>query len=185
MAIEIEKKYRLTPEQLSEMIRALDEEGAEYVGEDSEENIIYGGGALDRNNSIIRVRRTAGRTVLTYKRRIFNDLPIKQQIEHESDVSNAVEIEAILENLELEKRLVYEKLRKTWNFRSVEIVLDELPFGNYMEIEGSITAIAEAEIMLGIEHFEPEHETYPRLTMRLGTKKDGVIEARFREDLTV
>jgi len=34
-------------------------------------------------------------------------------------------------------------------------------------------------MILGIEDFEVEQETYPRLTVRLGTKKDGVVEARF------
>jgi adenylate cyclase class 2 len=179
MSLEIEKKYRLTPEQVNEVLLALDEEGAEFVGEDLEENIIYGGGVLDEQKAIVRIRRTEDRTVLTYKRRIFNDMPIKQQIEHESEVSNAVEIEAILENLGLEPRVVYEKRRRTWNFRSVEIVLDELPFGLYMEIEGPVMAIAEAEMYLDIGHFEPEHETYPRLTMRLGKRNGDRIEARF------
>ena len=179
MALEIEKKYRVTQEQVAEVLLALEEEGAEYVGEDLEENIIYGGGVLDEQKAVVRIRRTDGRTVLTYKRRIFNDMPIKQQIEHESEVSDAAEVEAILENLGLEPRLVYEKRRRTWNFRSVEIVLDELPFGLYMEIEGSVTAIAEAEMYLGIEHFEPEHETYPRLTMSLGKRNGSMIEARF------
>ena len=48
-----------------------------------------------------------------------------------------------------------------------------------MEIEGSITEIKEAEMILGIEDFEVEQETYPRLTVRLGTKNDGVVETRF------
>jgi hypothetical protein len=61
----------------------------------------------------------------------------------------------------------------------VEVVLDELPFGSFMEIEGPLTAIAEAEMLLGIEDLEVEHETYPRITARLGKLNNGIIEARF------
>jgi hypothetical protein len=48
-----------------------------------------------------------------------------------------------------------------------------------MEIEGAITAIKEAEMLLGIEDLETEHETYPRLTARLGKQVGDKIEARF------
>jgi hypothetical protein len=50
-----------------------------------------------------------------------------------------------------------------------------------MEIEGTITAIKEAEMLLDIEDLETEHETYPRLTLRLGKRNGDVVEARFDE----
>ena len=50
-----------------------------------------------------------------------------------------------------------------------------------MEIEGPLTAIAEAEMLLGIEDLETESETYPRLTEKFGVKNGDVIESRFRE----
>jgi hypothetical protein len=48
-----------------------------------------------------------------------------------------------------------------------------------MEIEGSITAIAEAEMFLGIEYYETEHATYPHLTMKYGVQNEDLVEARF------
>jgi adenylate cyclase, class 2 len=179
MAIEIEKKYRLTKAQKLFVGESLKELNAEYIGEDFEENIIYGGGILSANRAVLRIRKTQDKTILTYKKRIQNDFDSKQQIEHETEIVNAVELEEIIENLGFTPRLVYEKRRKTWKFREVEIVLDELPFGDFMEIEGAMMAIAEAEMFLDIEDFETEHETYPSLTMKLGKQNGNLIEARF------
>ena len=179
MAIEIEKKYRLTEEQREQVLKNLREINADYKGEDFEENSIFQSDFLVENGGVLRIRKIGDRTILTYKKRIRNEFPVKQQIEYETEVGDAEAIGKIVENLGCVKTLVYEKRRKTWHFREVEIVLDELPFGSFMEIEGSITAIAEAEMFLGIEDFEVEHQTYPRLTGRLGKQNGGVIEARF------
>jgi adenylate cyclase class 2 len=179
MAIEIEKKYRLNTRQYARLSSVLEEIGAQLKGEDFEENTLYRGGVLDEKNAVLRVRKIADKTVLTYKRRIQNEFDIKQQIEHETEIADAEEIENIIENLGFIRSLVYEKRRRTWHFRQVEIVLDELPFGLFMEIEGSITAIAEAEMFLGAEAFQVEHETYPRLTAKYGRKNGELIEARF------
>jgi len=116
---------------------------------------------------------------LTFKRRIENQSDVKRQIEYETEISDADATDMLIRELGLQPKLVYEKRRKTWRLRKTEIVLDELPFGLFMEIEGSITAIKEAEMLLGIEDLETEHETYPRLTAQLGNRVGTVVEARF------
>ncbi len=179
MAIEIEKKYRLSGEQKQFVLDALEEFQAEYKGEDYEENTIYGGGVLDDGTAVLRIRRTQDKTILTFKKAVQNEFAVKQRVEHETEVADADEIVKIVENLGFVPRLVYEKRRKTWRFRSVEIVLDELPFGEFMEIEGSITAIAEAEMLLDIEDYATEHATYPHLTMTHGKRDGDLVEARF------
>ncbi|MDQ3798759.1 MAG: class IV adenylate cyclase [Acidobacteriota bacterium] len=180
MAIEIEKKYRLDAARYERLLSALEEIGAEYQGEDFEENTLYRGGVLDEKSAVLRVRKIGARTILTYKRRIQNEFDVKRQIEHETEIASAEEIENIIENLGFVASVIYEKRRRTWRFREVEIVLDELPFGLFMEIEGSsVTAIAEAEMFLAAEDFEVEHETYPRLTAKYGRKNGELVEARF------
>lgn len=179
MSIETEKKYRLDPESKSEVTEALKEMGAEFIRRDFEENVIYSSEHLRDINGAVRLRHVGGRTIFTFKRRVPNDTGVKQQIEHETEVADAESIRSILNELAIEPVLVYEKYRDTWKFRSVEVVLDELPFGTFMEIEGTITSIKEAEILLGIEHLETVPETYPTLTSRLGTRNGDLVEARF------
>lgn len=180
MAIEIEKKYRLNDAQRETVLKNLADIGAEYKGEDFEENILFYGGVLTEKRAVLRLRRIGERTILTYKERVQNDSDIKQQLEYETEIADFDESVKIFESLGFYRSMVYEKRRKTWHFREVEIVLDELPFGNFMEIEGSITAIAEAEILLEAEDFETEHETYPHLTAKFGVKNGNLIEARFK-----
>lgn len=179
MNIETEKKYRLDADSRAEVTEALNEMGAEFSRRDFEENVIYSSAQLREINGAVRLRHVGDRTVLAFKRRVPNDAGVKQQVEHETEVQDAEAIRSILRELQIEPVLVYEKYRDTWKFRSVEVVLDELSFGMFMEIEGSITGIKEAEMLLGIEHLETVPETYPTLTSRLGRRNGELIEARF------
>ena len=179
MGIEIEKKYRLPIERLDAARTALSEAGAELQGTTLEENIIYGGGILDEQSAVLRVRKTPEKTLLTFKRRVEKPSDVKYQIEHESEFLNSDELQSILEVLGFERRIVYEKHRETWIFRNVEIVIDRLPFGLFIEVEGPVDDIRETEMLFVFDQLETEHETYPQLTVRLGSLKHGIIEARF------
>ena len=178
-SLEIEKKYRVQEADLDRIRTELDSIGAEFAGREFEENHIFSSAALRDAAAVVRIRKTDGRVILTYKRRVPSEFDVKTQIEHEVEISDAESAVSILNELGLKQWLLYEKYRDTWKFKSVEIVLDELPFGLFMEIEGPVTGIREAEMLLGLEDLEVEYETYPALTARLGTKTGEVTEARF------
>src|SRR5690349_17316782 len=143
--IEIEKKYRLTAEQRDRVLQRLQEAGAEDRGEEFEENTIYGGGNLKRGTSVLRLRRVGKKALLTYKERIASESPVKQQREEETAVDEAAAMALILDALGFQPVLVYEKRRRTWSLGRTEVVIDELPFGLFMEIEGDEQEIDEAE----------------------------------------
>jgi adenylate cyclase class 2 len=180
MPIEIEKKYRLTNEQREQVLANLKELDAQFLREDFETNLIYGGGILEYQKSVLRIRKTAEKSLLTYKRNIINQTGIKHHIEHETEIADAEAMAQIIESLECRLGLIYEKRRQIWNLQNIEVVLDELPFGMYMEIEGKITDIGLAEMLLEIEDYEVEPETYPKITFDLGEKIGDIIEARFK-----
>jgi adenylate cyclase class 2 len=178
--IEIEKKYRLTLQQRDQVLQRLRDVGAEDRGEEFEENTIYGGGTLKRGTSVLRLRRVGSRALLTYKQRFPNTSAVKQQREDETAVDDPSAMALILDALGFKPVLVYEKRRQTWSLGPTEVVIDELPFGWFMEIESSEQEINDAEASLGIERLPAEHETYPQLTEQHGKRVGDVIEARFR-----
>ena len=182
MAIEIEKKYALTKPQYDEIPGKLHALKAEFAGEDLEENILYFGGPLSAGDAVLRIRNTETRSLLTYKRRLTGDSAVKEQIEYESAIEDPKAVEQIITALGFQKTLVYEKRRKTWNLGQAEVVLDKLPFGLFMEIEGSAEAIADAENLLGAEHFTAVHETYPQLTLIHGKKAGELTIAKFEQE---
>jgi len=179
MPIEIEKKYRLTEEQREFVLRRLPTIGATLVREEFEENTLYSGGGVDVERSVLRLRRVGDCAILTYKKRFPGSSSIKHQSEDETEVDDPDAMDAILEALGFEPAMVYEKRRKTWDLRRAEVVIDELPFGLFMEIEGKESDIASIEAELAIKGLEAENSTYPQLTLKHGTKNGNLIEARF------
>jgi hypothetical protein len=66
-----------------------------------------------------------------------------------------------------------------WNVGAAKVVIDELPFGLFMEIEASEKEIKRVERLLGAKDLPAVMETYPSLTAKLGRNQNGIIEARF------
>ncbi|HEV2827835.1 MAG TPA: class IV adenylate cyclase, partial [Pyrinomonadaceae bacterium] len=136
----------------------------------------------DLSRSILRLRRIGKRAILTYKERFPTRSDIKHQREDETVVADADAMELILEALGFTAALVYEKRRETWKLGSTEIVIDELPFGLFMEIEGTEQDIRDIESKLAIKRLRAEPATYPQLSLKHGTDYGGVIESRFPEN---
>lgn len=180
MAIEIEKKYRLTPDQRERLRLRLSEVGATRQGEEFEENTLYAGGNLSTRQCVLRLRRTGDAAILTYKERFPSTSAIKRQREDETLVEDAEAMAAILDALGYRPALVYEKRRETWHVANCEVVVDELPFGLFMEIEGDETAINETEDLLDLSDVEAEMATYPQLAQMYGERSGEMIEARFK-----
>jgi adenylate cyclase, class 2 len=181
MPIEIEKKYRLTTSQKERITRRLEEIGARRQRDDCEDNVLYGGAGLDTGRSVLRLRRVNGRAILTYKERIPTTSSIKHQREEETGVQNAVALEAILAALGYKPAVVYEKRRQRWKLGKAEIVLDELPFGQFMEIEATEPDILEIEQKLSVKGLRAESRTYPQLAQKHGKRVGQLIECRFAE----
>lgn len=100
---------------------------------------------LFRELSLLRLRQdtaasaSAGQAVtLTYKSRPKNLPPSEAKVREELEVtvSDFDTLAEILQQLGFAPVQVYEKYRETFQWQAVEIVLDELPYGNFVEFEG-------------------------------------------------
>jgi adenylate cyclase, class 2 len=179
MAIEIEKKYRVDKKRHDEVILKLEKLGGRFTKEVFEENYLHRGGVLDERGAVLRLRKIGDFTVLTYKEKLRSDSDFKHKTEYETVVADVDAMESIIGRLGYKLSVIYEKRRKIWHFKNVEVMMDELPFGLYMEIEGTVENIAKAEKLLGIQDLETETRGYPRLTAKYGKIKGDVAEARF------
>lgn len=185
MKIETEKKYRLSVKRLGEITDRLHELEAEFRKEVFEVNYQHRGGDMDERGATLRLRKIGDFTVLTYKEKIKTEDGSKQRLEYETSVADVDAMEKIIERLGYRLTAVYEKRRKYWHLGDVEVVLDELPFGHFMEIEGTLEAIEKAEKLLGLKELEREPRGYPRLTIKYGKTTDGVAIAKFERKAAV
>lgn len=179
MAIEVEKKFRLTAKQFAAVEERLKHLGGTYEGRRFETNILYSSEDLLREGAFVRLRKLDETTVLTFKKKLSVIGGIKSQLEFETEVTDFEEVSKIIEHLGLRLDVVYEKKRAVWRLDQVEIVLDELPFGLFMEIEGTGDAISAAETRVRTKDLVVELETYPTLVRKFGDLNEGVSQSVF------
>lgn len=75
----------------------------------------------------------------------------KVREELEVDVSDFDTAVLIFQRLGFVPMQVYEKYRETFQLGDVEVVLDEMPYGNFVELEGSEEGIKTAVTALGLD----------------------------------
>ncbi len=135
--LEIEVKFYLPG--VESMQRRIIELGAESKGRVFENNVRYEdeSNSLIRKKSLLRLRRSE-KTILTYKFsppiastefKVFNELEV--------DVSDFLTMNQILEQLGFHPEQTYEKWRETLVLDRTWFYLDTMPYGTFLEIEGS------------------------------------------------
>ncbi len=118
-----------------------------------ERNIRYDNadGTLVGSGTIIRLRQDS-RARLTYKEPgITLESGLYARYEAEVEVGDFETMNTILLKLGFVPSMIYEKYRTTYHLDEAEIVLDEMPYGTFIEIEGDEAAIQRAMVRLGVE----------------------------------
>ena len=116
-----------------------------------ERNVRYDSadGALSAQGVVLRLRQDdSARLTFKADERVVDG--ISSRFEAEVEVSDFALTDVILQGLGYTVALVYEKYRTTYALEGAEVVLDELPFGNFTEIEGDAATIERVVGQLGL-----------------------------------
>jgi predicted adenylyl cyclase CyaB len=164
--IEREVKIRVTShDALRPLLQAM---GATPAGSEEEINRILDSqdGSLQRSSQVLRVR-TANKNTLTWKGPVAGQDPYGHKAREELEITFADDgadtMLALLARLGFAEVLRYEKHRETWRWQSVEIALDHLNFGDFVEIEGDAGAIQHALRLLRLDQEPLEMRSYAQL----------------------
>lgn len=100
---------------------------------------------------------------LTYKSGKQVENGITKRYEAEVTVSDFDTMNTILGLLKFEPYMTYEKYRTTYTLDHAEIVLDEMPYGNFTEIEADVNTIETVITQLGLNKAPRMIDSYTRL----------------------
>lgn len=141
--VEIEVKFYLPS--VSFIRTAISGLHALNQGKAFEKNIRFEnqGNRLKKQGILLRLRQDE-KNLLTLKTRVKDPDPsFKMHHEFEVVVSDFDTMRAILERLSFYPAQVYEKWRETFLYQSAKLLIDTLPYGDFLEIEGDRDTIRE------------------------------------------
>lgn len=164
---EIELKLKVDDvESIKKKLLAL---GAVLAGKKRQKDILFNSRQYDFDDTgeVLRLRledSDQGKTAaLAYKDSpTFSRDGQKSRVEYESEVEPEP-IRKILDALGFVEAAVIEKTRTDYRLGELEISVDELVFGTFIELEGAPNGIREVRRQLGLEKTEPVKEGYLRL----------------------
>ena len=135
------------------LIQSLNQAGAEDLGEDSLEEIIFYDKDLkwrDEGKKFVRLRKNKNGIVLTFKNHISETADGTEEIEFQ--VSDIAKAETFLDRLGLAAYRHQEKLRHTFKLDEVMVDIDTWPkIPTYVELEGpSVESLKSAAEKIGL-----------------------------------
>ena len=108
-------------------------------------------GSLRREEKVLRLRQDT-QTRLAYKGPSQQTDGVLSRVEFETAVDDFEAARDLLEALGYSVVATYEKYRSTYELGALHIMLDELPYGDFVEIEGpDVTALQKVSEELGLD----------------------------------
>lgn len=165
---EIEAKFYLN--RLAEISARLEMLGAEViVPRTLETNLRFDtpNGDLDDAHQMLRLRQY-DQALLTFKSAAEVNGGVSERVEIETEVGDFETMRTLLEALSYHVSAVYEKYRAMYRLGDVMVTLDELPYGNFLEIEGKdAPTIQQVAEQLGLNWAANITDNYLLLMRRL------------------
>jgi adenylate cyclase class 2 len=110
-------------------------------------------GLLTRQGKVLRLRKAA-RCILTYKQpeNPAAHPPARRHMETEVVVDDLDRTEHLLMGLGFRPIAQYEKFREVFRMQSTLVMVDQLPFGDFLELEGpDIAQLRDMAVRLGLD----------------------------------
>lgn len=144
-------------------------------------------GDLRRSGRVLRLRRDR-QVLLTYKEGREVKEGIHRRTEIEFSVDDFEAARRFLEALGYQVQFIYEKYRTVYLLGGLHLMLDELPYGDFLEIEGEAERIRPLAEKLGLDWEQAiplsYHALFERLRQRLGLPFSDLLFEHF-QSLTV
>lgn len=117
--------------------------GAVCKGRFFESNIRFedANNGLVKKQSLLRLRKDAKATLTFKSKPPIENNQFKVHHEVEVEVSDFERTKSILESIGFHPEQIYEKWRETFVINKTTVCIDQMPFGNFLEIEGEMTDI--------------------------------------------
>ena len=161
-----ETEVKIFVENLEHIEKQLRKLGANRVQERiHERNMRYDteDGSLTEKGVVLRLREDNG-VKLTYKSKGTLERGIVTREELEVEVSDFDTMEAILQKFGFDRSMFYEKYRTVYALNNAYVMLDELPFGTFVEVEGTDEDTVISVLMqLGLQDAERRVDSYTKL----------------------
>lgn len=148
--VEVEVKFQVMD--IGRLRRRVAGTGAICQGRVFETNLRFDSadGILSKDSALLRLRQDS-RTTLTFKSKPpGSDAEFKIHNEYEVGVSDFGMMKRILSKMGFIPQQTYEKWRETFILEDTSLCIDSMPFGDFLEIEGTPTAIKSAASRLGL-----------------------------------
>lgn len=127
--------------------------------------------SLRNEGKVLRLRHDqAAKMTFKSDTRLEDGVLSRKEIEFEVQSFEAAQ--ELIESLGYEIVLFYEKYRRTYDYQGLHIMLDELPYGDFVEIEGQDThAIRDAAERLGLNWNAAVPSSYGALFERVAKSR--------------
>ncbi len=165
MGKEIEQKFLVRD--LGKVKNRLLELGAEETHpRHFERNLLFddSSGSVKNRGGILRLRQSGDKAILTVKlppESPSDEAKVRQELQVE--VSDFEEAKRLLKALGFEPWGGYEKYREEFRLGGAIVALDEMPFGDFVEIEGDLDEIKAMARSLGLNLEKRVLSGYPSL----------------------
>ncbi|MCB9480480.1 MAG: class IV adenylate cyclase [Desulfobacteraceae bacterium] len=150
--IEIEVKFYI--KNYEKIINKINDYATKSGKNSLEKNILFDTANYDlkSQNKILRLRSYLGKTILTFKQpSSAQSKEFKKLEETEVIAESFEELRYILLNSGYSNTQVYEKMRQIFYRKELEICMDRLPYGDFIELEGTEEEIRLAAQALDLE----------------------------------